>query len=101
MTVTSLTNGSRIQFKSKNSILRPVILLELESADDKKGNKTKLTMNVFFNRKSALFQVRPDPFPVRWPVVRLELVRALNFAYTTAAKTIPSNKVPDSKLLRG
>ena len=58
-------------------------------------------MNVFFNRKSALFQVRPDPFPVRWPVVRLDLDRALNFAYSIAAKTIPSSKVPGSKLLRG
>ena len=35
------------------------------------------------------------------PVVRLELVRAFNFAYTTAAKTIPCSNVSDSKLLRG
>ncbi len=59
LTVTSYTNGSRIQLKSKDSLLRPVILLELQSFD-KKGarSQTKLSMHIYFDRKSALFQVK-------------------------------------------
>jgi hypothetical protein len=58
LVVTSLTSGSRIQLKAKDSILRPVITLELVSSSGKKGKpKTTLTMDIHFNRKSALFQV--------------------------------------------
>jgi hypothetical protein len=59
LTVTSYTNGSRIQLKSKDSLLRPVILLELQSID-KKGarSQTKLSLHIYFDKKSALFQVK-------------------------------------------
>ena len=57
LTVTSLTNGSKIELKSKNSFLRPVIVFEFKSVDNKKGPTTMITMKAHFNRKSALFQV--------------------------------------------